>query len=156
MTQKILPCLWFDDNAEEAVNLYASIFKESSIEGIVRYGKGEEPDKEGTVKYAGFKLLGHDFGAMDSAHNHNFTFNEAVSLIINCSGQGEIDYFYSKLSADPKSEMCGWIKDKFGVSWQLVTADMNKLITGKNAEKAMSELLNMGRINVKKLREASR
>ncbi len=137
--------------AEEAVNLYASIFKESSIDGILRYKRGEEPDKEGTVKYAGFKLLGQDFGAMDSARGHNFTFNEAVSLMITCSDQEELDYFYDKLSADPKAEMCGWLKDKYGVSWQLITPDFVKLDKNK---KVMEAILKMKRLDLVKLKEA--
>jgi predicted 3-demethylubiquinone-9 3-methyltransferase (glyoxalase superfamily) len=83
---------------------------------LARYGKGEEPDKEGTVRYAHFSLLGQEFGAMDSAREHKFAFNEATSFIVPCDTQEEIDYFLGELSADRKAEQCGWLKDKYGLS----------------------------------------
>lgn len=150
--KRITPVLMFVKDvygrAEEAINLYVSVFKDSSVGGILKYGKGKEPDKEGTVKYAGFTLMGQDFGAMDSAREHNFKFSEAISLIINCANQKEIDYFYEKLSAVPEAEMCGWLKDKFGVSWQVVTSGFGKLARKKEV---MEALLKMKRIDIDEL-----
>ena len=103
---------------------------ETKADVLARYGKGEEPDKEGTVRYAHFSLLGQDFGAMDSAREHKFAFNEAISFIVPCDTQEEIDYFWGKLSADPKAEQCGWLKDKYGLSWQITPAVMQELLRG--------------------------
>lgn len=137
--------------AEEAIDLYASVFKDSSIGGVLRYEKGEEPDIAGTVKYAGFTLMGQEFGAMDSAHEHTFAFNEAISLMIYCRDQKEINYFYEKLSAADDAEMCGWLKDKFGLSWQVVTPGFEKLARKKEV---MEALLKMKRIDIAKLKKA--
>ena len=154
MKQRITPVLMFVGDvcgkAEEAVKLYTEIFPNSKVEMVVSYGKGEEPDKEGTIKYAGFTLMGHGLGAMDSAHPHKFSFNEAISLMITCKDQEEIDYFYDKLSHYPESEMCGWLKDKFGVSWQLITEGFEKFMEKKEV---MEEILKMKRLNINKLRE---
>ncbi len=136
---RITPVLMFVGEvcgrAEEAVNFYASVFPGGNSQVQARYAKGEQPDKEGTVKYAGFSLGGQEFGAMDSARMHDFGFNEAISLIVNCKDQAEIDYYWEKLSAVPEAEQCGWIKDKFGVSWQIVPANMEEIMdleSGKN------------------------
>lgn len=151
--KRITPVLMFVKDvctkAEEAINLYASVFKDSSVGGILRYKKGEEPDREGTVKYAGFTLMGQDFGAMDSAHGHDFSFNEAISFIINCEDQEEINYFYNNLSAVPEAEICGWLKDKFGISWQLVTSGFEKLARKKEV---MDALLKMKRLDIGELK----
>lgn len=153
--KRITPVLMFVKDvcgkAGEAISLYTSVFKDSSISMILKYEKGEVPDKGGTVKYAGFALMGQEFGAMDSAHEHNFNFNEAISLMISCKGQEEINYFYDKLSAVPEAEICGWLKDKYGVSWQLVASDMDKFIRKKEA---MEALLKMKRLDIAKLKEA--
>lgn len=150
--QKFTPVLMFTKHlagkAEEAINLYTTIFKDSSINFISKYEKGEEPDKKGTVKYASFILLNQEFGAMDSAHEHHFSFNEAISLMIECKDQEEINYYYNKLSADPKAEVCGWLKDKFGVSWQLIVPGFEKLTRKKEV---MEALLKMKRIDINKL-----
>jgi predicted 3-demethylubiquinone-9 3-methyltransferase (glyoxalase superfamily) len=124
--QRITPVLTFVGDmagkAEEAIHFYVSVFSAGDTTGLseaqilARYGKGEDPDKEGTVKYAQFTLRGQEFGAMDSAREHNFNFNEAISFMVYCDTQKEIDYYWNKLSADPKSEQCGWLKDKFGLS----------------------------------------
>ncbi|MBI2658214.1 VOC family protein [Candidatus Woesearchaeota archaeon] len=152
---KITPTLMFVGKvcgkAEEAMKFYASIFPDSRVGDIARYPKGTEPEKEGTVMHGAVILGGQEFFAMDSAREHNFTFNEAVSLMITCSGQEEIDYFYDKLSAQPKAEMCGWLKDKYGVSWQLITPDFVKLDKNK---KVMEAILKMKRLDLAKLREA--
>jgi predicted 3-demethylubiquinone-9 3-methyltransferase (glyoxalase superfamily) len=147
-TQKITPFLLFVGKVcgktEEAINFYASVFKNSPDAGkparstkvdiLARYGKGEEPDKEGAVKNASFTLLGQDFGAMDSAWEHKFAFNEAISFIVPCETQAEIDYFWGELSADPKAEQCGWLKDKYGLSWQVTPTMMNEMLGSKDKE----------------------
>ena len=161
MKQRFTPVLMFVGDvcgkAEEAVNLYTSVFKASATGGILRYGKGEEPDKEGTVKYAGFTLMRHELGAMDSAHEHKFAFNEAISLMVYCDTQEEIDYYWEKLSAVPEAEQCGWLKDKFGVSWQIVPTILSEMLQDKDAEKServMSTLLKMKKLNMEKLKQA--
>jgi predicted 3-demethylubiquinone-9 3-methyltransferase (glyoxalase superfamily) len=137
--QKITPTLLFVGKqcgkAEEAITFYASVFHDAKVGEILRYGKGEEPDKEGTVKHAAFMLEGLDFAAMDSAHEHNFTFNEAISFMVHCDTQEEIDYYWGKLSADPKAEQCGWLKDKYGLSWQIVPTVMAEMLKDKDEKK---------------------
>ncbi len=137
--QKITPTLMFVRDvcgkAEEAINFYASLFNNAKVGDILRYGRGEEPDKEGTVKHAAFTLLGQEFAAMDSARSHNFTFNEAISLMVHCDTQEEIDYYWGKLSADPKAEQCGWLKDKYGLSWQIVPNAMDEMFKEKDEKK---------------------
>ncbi|MDX2139069.1 MAG: VOC family protein [Chloroflexota bacterium] len=114
--------------AEEAVRFYTSVFKDAHMGDILRYGSDEAPDVEGTVKQAAFTLAGQSFAAMDSAQPHEFTFNEAISFIVSCHDQGEIDYYWNQLSAVPESEQCGWLKDKYGVSWQIVPAAMDEMM----------------------------
>src|SRR5690606_12415614 len=125
---RIVPVMMFVGDvcgkAEEAVNFYASVFHDSKAEVLSRYGAGEAPDKEGTVRYASVQLEGQEFGAMDNARMHDFTFNVAISFMVSCTTQEEIDYYCEKLSADPKSEQCGWLKDKYGVSWQITPANL--------------------------------
>jgi predicted 3-demethylubiquinone-9 3-methyltransferase (glyoxalase superfamily) len=170
--QKITPTLMFVGDvcgkAEEAIHHYVSIFGNSpspahsargkSGEGdILRYGKGEEPDKEGTVKYGAFTLLGQEFAAMDSARTHDFRFNEAISLIVHCDTQEEIDYYWAKLSADPKAEQCGWLKDKFGVSWQVVPTAMDEMLRDKDEKKlarVTEAFLKMKKFDIAELQEA--
>src|SRR5438876_10537754 len=113
---------------EEAVNFYTSVFKNSPAGAkatadtkanvLARYGKGEEPDREGTVRYSSFTLLGQEFGAMDSAREQKFALNEATSFIVPCRTQGEIDYFWERLSVDPKGGQCGWLEERYGLSRQ--------------------------------------
>jgi predicted 3-demethylubiquinone-9 3-methyltransferase (glyoxalase superfamily) len=121
--QKITPVLMFVGTVcgktEEAVTFYTSVFHHANTFFLTRYGQGEEPDQEGTVQYVAFTLEGMEFGAMDSAREHHFAFNEAISFLVPCETQAEIDYYWEKLSADPKAEQCGWLKDKFGLSWQI-------------------------------------
>jgi predicted 3-demethylubiquinone-9 3-methyltransferase (glyoxalase superfamily) len=137
--QKIISALMFVGKlcgkVEEAINFYASVFHDSKINYILRYGKEEEPDKEGTVKHAGFVLGGQQFAAMDSAREHNFAFNEAISFIVHCDTQEEIDYYWGHLSADPKAEACGWLKDKYGLSWQIVPTAMDEMMKDKDENK---------------------
>lgn len=155
--QRIMPALMFTKEvcgkAEEAINFYVSVFQNATAQVFARYAKGEEPDKEGTVKYAQFILCDQEFGAMDSAHDHKFKFNEAVSLMINCKDQKEIDYFWDKLSAVPEAEQCGWVKDKYGVSWQIVPENMGELMS-KNPEKTTPAMLKMKKIIIKDLEKA--
>jgi predicted 3-demethylubiquinone-9 3-methyltransferase (glyoxalase superfamily) len=120
--------------AEEAVNFYLSVFQNSKPGIVARYGKGQEPDKEGTIMFSDFMLESQWFAAMDSAGEHEFAFNEAISLLVPCKTQGEIDYYWENLSADPKAEQCGWLKDKYGLSWQVWPIAMGEMMTKGTAE----------------------
>ncbi|HYI77742.1 MAG TPA: VOC family protein [Chryseolinea sp.] len=132
----IMPSILFvNDNvgrAEEAIKFYLSVFKNSKMCELHRYGPNQEPDKEGTVMFADFILENSWFTAMDSAHEHKFNFNEAVSFMVSCNTQKEIDYYWGKLSAIPEAEQCGWLKDKFGLSWQIVPAEMDQMMNDKD------------------------
>lgn len=165
--QKIVPCIMFVGDvvgrAEEAINLYTSVFSESGaklpskLNMSMRYGKGEEPDKEGTLKYASSELNGQEFGAMDSAHQHKFAFNEAISFIIRCDTQEEIDYFWNKFSADPQAEQCGWLKDKFGLSWQVSPVAMEEMMknaTREQMDRLTQAFLPMKKFDIAKLKQA--
>jgi predicted 3-demethylubiquinone-9 3-methyltransferase (glyoxalase superfamily) len=165
--QKITPMLLFvgqvAGKAEEAINFYRSVFSatggqdSSKVQFVQRYGKGEEPDREGTVKYAHFTLLGQEFEAMDSAHKHNFNFNEAISFMVNCDTQKEIDYYWDKLSADPNAEQCGWLKDRFGLSWQIVPASLNKMMqtgTKEQIARVTQAFLKMKKFDIAELQRA--
>jgi len=143
--------------AEEAINSYASVFHNARVGDILRYGKNEGPDKEGTIKHAAFTLEGQDFAAMDSAHEHNFTFNEAISLIVHCDTQEEIDYYWGKLSADPRAEQCGWLKDKYGLSWQIVPTVMDEMLNDKDENKiarVTEAFLQMKKFDIDTLKQA--
>jgi len=154
---RIAPFLMFTQDmagrAEEAVSFYSSLFPKAQSEISARYMAGEEPDKEGTVKYAQLIVDGQEFGVMDSAIEHDFKFNEAVSLMVQCKDQEEIDYFWGKLSAFPEAEQCGWIKDKFGVSWQIVPENMGELMS-KNPQKTTPAMLKMKKIIIADLEKA--
>jgi len=119
----IIPSLMFTGNnagrAEEAIEFYGAVFTGSRRGVTARYPKGMEPDREGTLMFADFALRGTWLAAMDSARDHPFTFNEAISLLVPCETQAEIDYYWEQLSADPQAEQCGWLKDRFGLSWQI-------------------------------------
>lgn len=133
--------------AKEAVNFYASVFKESEIAGIM-----ENPD--GTVMHAQFYLFGETFMAMDGGPEHKFNFNEAVSFVVNCDTQEELDYYWEKLSegGDAKAQMCGWLKDKFGVSWQIVPSVLPELLQdSERSKRVMSEVLKMKKIDIQTL-----
>jgi predicted 3-demethylubiquinone-9 3-methyltransferase (glyoxalase superfamily) len=136
--QRITPTLMFTGEvygrAEEAIGLYTSVFPDSGIGHVVRYAEGEEPDEEGTVKHAGFTLAGMELAAMDSARGHEFGFNEAISLMVGCETQDEVDYYWDALSAVPEAEQCGWLKDRFGVSWQIVPSALGELLAGGTEE----------------------
>jgi len=158
-SQRIMPALMFVGDvcgyAEEATQFYTTVFQEGNPEVLARYQKGEEPDQEGTVKYAQFVLSGQEFSAMDSALGHDFKFNEAVSFMVRCKDQQEIDYFWEKMSAVPGAEQCGWIKDKYGVSWQIIPANMGELM-GRNPEKTTPVMLKMKKIIIADLEKAGK
>jgi predicted 3-demethylubiquinone-9 3-methyltransferase (glyoxalase superfamily) len=159
--QKITPTLMFVGEqcgkAEEAINFYASVFHNAKVGHILRYGTNEEPDKAGTIKHAGISLEGESFAVMDSARASGFTFNEAISFMVHCNTQEEIDYFWSKLSAHPKAEQCGWLKDKFGLSWQTVPAVMDEMLKDTNEThlaRVTEAFLKMKKFDIGKLKEA--
>jgi predicted 3-demethylubiquinone-9 3-methyltransferase (glyoxalase superfamily) len=161
--QKIVPSLLFVGDvagrAEEAINFYTSIFQNSKRLGTFRYEANQLPDKEGTIAYADFLLQGQKFAAMDSAQAHNFTFNESISFVINCEDQEEIDHFWNKLAegADEKAQQCGWMKDKYGVSWQIVPIELGRLLGDKDpmkSQKVMQAILGMKKLIVKDLQKA--
>jgi len=161
--QKITPTLMFvgeqSGRAEDAINFYAAVFRNAKVGDILRYDKGEEPDKEGTIKHAAFELEGLEFAAMDSAHVHNFAFNEAISFMVHCKTQEEIDYYWGKLSADPKAEQCGWLKDKYGVSWQIVPTIMDEMLKDKDKERlarVTEAFLKMKKFDIEVLKKAYR
>lgn len=159
--QKITPTLMFVGEqcgkVEEAINFYASVFHNTKVADILRYSKGEEPNKEGTVKHAAFTLENQEFAAMDSAFEHNFTFNEAISFVVNCETQEEIDYYWERLSADPKAEQCGWLKDKYGLSWQIVPIVLDEMLKDRDAEKVArvtDAFLKMKKFDIEGLQKA--
>lgn len=158
--QKIAPCLWFNKQAEEAVNFYVSVFINSSIGAISRYTKaGYETHKmsEGTVLTIQFTLEGQDFLAMNAGPA--FKFNEAVSLMVRCETQEEIDFYWEKLKegGDEKAQVCGWLKDKYGLSWQVAPSFMETYFRDYQSEKSqrvINALMQMKKIDIKKLLEA--
>lgn len=158
----VIPAMLFvkdvHGKAEEATDFYISIFKNSQRGILVRHTAHMEPEKEGTIMFTDFNLSGQWFSAMDSANAHEFIFNEAFSFMINCDTQEEIDYFWEKLSAVPESEQCGWLKDKYGVSWQVVPTRMNELMnSGDQAkiDKVTQAFLKMKKINIAELEAAA-
>jgi len=159
-TQSITPFLMFvgkqHGKTEEAINFYGSLFRDSKLVKIERYGSGEE-EPEGTVKRAMFLLADQKFMAIDSAREHPFTFTEAISLFVRCETQPEVDYFWEKLSANGEKSRCGWLKDKFGVSWQVVPSILGEMLNDDDDEKSdrvMQKMLQMDKLDIKKLREA--
>ena len=152
--QKITPFLWFDDQAEEAVNFYTSIFKNSKVVSMSRYGEGG-PGPQGTVMTATFQLEGQEFVALNGGPH--FTFSPAISFFINCATQEEVDELWEKLASGGEEGQCGWLKDKYGVSWQIVPTILGELLQDKDAEKArrvMNAMLQMRKIETEKLRQA--
>mgnify|MGYP001273104417 CR=1 FL=1 len=159
--QKITPCLLFSGDAcgkaEEAVKYYAEVFENAEIGRISRYGEGEAATPKAKVKHAAFKLEGLAFAAMDNGQDADYTFNEAFSLIINCRDQQEIDYFWEKLSAVPEAESCGWCKDQFGVSWQVLPSNWKEISFGGSAEQQQrvnKAMLAMKKIDLEVLEKA--
>jgi predicted 3-demethylubiquinone-9 3-methyltransferase (glyoxalase superfamily) len=167
--QKIVPFLWFDKETEEAMNFYISVFrgspnqdkaKDSRVVSITRYPEGMKEDvmrgMEGKVLTGIFELAGQRFMALDGGPI--FKFNESVSFYVSCRDQEEIDYFWEKLSAVPESEQCGWLKDKYGLSWQIIPEDYEKFAMSEDPETArrvMSEVLKMKKIDIQKLKAAA-
>ena len=142
--------------AESAIKEYTEIFPNSKIETIIPYAEGDE-DQSGFVKHARFSLYGQNFIAMDSSARHDFVFNEAISFMVNCDTQDEIDYYWEKLSAVPEAEQCGWLKDKYGVSWQIVPSNMGDLMSGDDKERidrVTQAFLQMKKFDLAKLQAA--
>ena len=159
--QKVMPSMLFVNEvygkAEEAIQYYTSIFRNAKAGNIARYPAGMPPDKEGTIMYADFMLEGQWFAAMDSAHNHKFHFNEAISLMVHCDDQKEVDYYWNKLTDEGKEVQCGWLRDKYGVAWQVVPTIMLKLLQGEDKEKekrAMQAMMNMVKLDIAELENA--
>ncbi len=158
--QKITPCLWFDSQAEEAVHFYTSIFKNSKIGSVARYGEAGAKASgrpKGTVMIITFQLEGQEFMALNGGPIFKFT--EAISFIVNCKTQKEVDRLWEKLSegGDEQAQQCGWLKDKYGVSWQIVPSVLGKMIQDKDPEKAervMKAMLPMKKIDIKTLKQA--
>ena len=160
MKDKITPCLWFDHQGEEAANFYIGIFKNSKITQIARYGEagteihGRPP---GSVMTVAFELNGQSFTALNGGPH--FKFNEAISLQIECETQEEVDYYWSKLSegGEPEAQQCGWVKDKFGLSWQVVPKILPEMMTDPDAAKsarAMTAMLQMKKLDIAALQRA--
>ena len=152
--QKITPCLWFDQQAEEAARFYVSLFKNSKIGAINHYGDGA-PMPKGTVLTVRFQLGGHEYLALNGGPTFKFT--EAVSFIVNCETQEEVDRMWDKLSEGGQVQQCGWLKDKYGLSWQIVPTALGKMISDPEpgrAGRVMKSLLQMKKLDLKKLEEA--
>jgi predicted 3-demethylubiquinone-9 3-methyltransferase (glyoxalase superfamily) len=156
--QKITPFLWFEHQAEEAVKFYTSIFKNSRIGKVARYDKAGEKAAgrpAGSVMTVEFQLEGQEFVALNGGPHFKFT--EAISFVVNCETQDEVDYFWAKLSAGGKEVQCGWLKDKYGLSWQIVPTILGELLSGKDAAKsqrAMEAMLGMVKLDLQKLKDA--
>lgn len=158
--QKITPCFLFSGKqygrVDEAIAHYSSIFKDTTVKGILRYGANESPDTEGKVKHAQLIILGEQFMLMESALPHNFSFTEGISLTIHCESQEEIDYYWEKLTESGEESMCGWLKDKFGVSWQIIPVVLSKIMSDPTkAGKAAQAFMTMRKLNIEQIVQAS-
>jgi predicted 3-demethylubiquinone-9 3-methyltransferase (glyoxalase superfamily) len=152
--QKLSPFLWFDSNAEEAMNFYVSMFKNSKILRVVRYGDAG-PGPKGTVMVATFQLEGQEFQALNGGPQYKFT--PAISLFVNCETQQEVDELWKRLSEGGREDQCGWLTDKFGLSWQIIPTLLPKLLSDKDPKKSQSvvkAMLQMKKIDSKKLQQA--
>lgn len=150
MTQKITPFLWFNNNAEEAITFYTSLFKDSRIKSVQRFG-----DK-GSIMTATFVLNGQEFMALNGGPRYQFT--EAISLFVNCDTQEEVDEYWNKLIEGGQAQQCGWLKDRFGLSWQIIPKALGEYLGSKDPEKAqraMHAMLKMTKIEIAKLKEAA-
>ena len=147
--QRITPCLWFNGTAEDAMNFYVSIFRNSKVGSVSRYGDAG-PGPKGTVMSATFELDGQTFMALNGGPEFHFT--PAISFFVNCETQEEIDELWDKLSAGGEKGRCGWLKDKYGLSWQIIPSVLGQLISNQNAMKAM---LQMDKLDIKKLKDAA-
>ncbi|PKP11673.1 MAG: hypothetical protein CVU09_02235 [Bacteroidetes bacterium HGW-Bacteroidetes-4] len=157
--QKFTPSLLFTGDqcgrAGESIEFYTSVFEDSKIRGILRFDKGE-PESEGLIKHAQFNLGKNVFMAMESSLEHGFGFNEALSLVVECDTQDEIDYFWNKLSSVPEAEQCGWLKDKFGVSWQIIPNVLEQLMNNpQKAPKVVEAFMQMKKFDIQKLLQAA-
>jgi predicted 3-demethylubiquinone-9 3-methyltransferase (glyoxalase superfamily) len=153
--QTITPFLWFDDQAEEAMNFYLSIFKDSKVLSVSRYGEAG-PGPTGSVMTAQFVLAGQEFVALNGGPHFKFT--EAISFVINCETQAEVDAYWEKLTAGGTESQCGWLKDKYGLSWQVVPTVLPQLLLNKDPEKSrkvMSAMMQMKKIDIAKLQQAA-
>ena len=152
--QKITPFLWFDNQAEEAMNFYTSIFENSKIGTISRYGEGG-PGPAGTVMTATFELEGQEFIALNGGPEFKFT--EAISFFVNCQTQAEVDYLWEKLCEGGEPGPCGWLKDKYGLSWQIIPTALTDMLSDPDSEKServMKAMLQMSKIDIEGLRKA--
>lgn len=152
--QKIMPFLWFDGKAEEAMNFYVSVFKNSKTVSVTRYGEAG-PGPKGTVMSATFQLDGQDFFALNGGPQ--FTFSPAISFFVNCGTQQEVDELWEKLSEGGEKQRCGWLKDKYGLSWQIVPSALGKMLQDKDPAKAnrvMKAMLQMDKIDIERLQQA--
>lgn len=159
MKQKITPCLWYDDNAQDAAKFYASVFKDSEIGKTSNYDEASAKasgQPEGSVLVVEFEIAGQKFVGLNGGPH--FKFSEAISFMIDCKDQAEVDYFWSALTADGGEEsQCGWLKDKFGLSWQVVPTVMSDLVTGPDHEgskRAMAAMMTMKKIDIQKIQDA--
>ena len=153
--QKIIPFLWFDGNAEEAMNFYTSIFKNAKVGNVSRYGEAG-PGPAGSVLTASFELEGLQFTALNGGPH--FKFNEAISFHVACESQQEVDYFWDRLGAGGQIQQCGWLKDKFGVSWQIVPTALPRLLGNPDRAKAnsvMQAMLQMKKLDIAALEQAA-
>jgi predicted 3-demethylubiquinone-9 3-methyltransferase (glyoxalase superfamily) len=154
--QRIAPFLWFDDDAEEAANFYVSIFKNSKIKGVSRYGDAG-PGPKGSVMVVNFELDGQEFIALNGGPQFKFT--EAISFVVNCKTQKELDHYWSKLSKGGQKVQCGWLKDKFGLSWQVTPTILSELMRDKDPkvrERVMKEMLQMVKLDIEPLKRAAK
>ena len=152
--QKIVPFLWFDGRAEEAVNFYVSVFEHSKIVSVARYGDAG-PGPKGTVMVATFQIEGQDFHALNGGPQ--FTFSPAISFLVNCETQDEVDRLWAKLSEGGETSRCGWLKDKFGISWQVVPRILGELMADRDPQKSrrvMSAMLQMDKLDIARRRQA--
>ena len=152
--QKITPFLWFDHQAEEAVNFYTTLFKDSRIVSISRYGEGA-PGPQGAVMTVNFQLEGQEFIALNGGPE--FPFSPAISFFVNCATQAEVDRLWEKLTEGGEEVQCGWLKDKYGLSWQIVPSGLSELLNGTDAEgsrRAMQAMLQMKKLDLAKMRQA--
>lgn len=163
VSQRITPVFLFTGDvagrAEEAMEHWIAVFPDSARGATDRYGPNEAPDREGTVRHGGFSLAGVAFAAMDSAHPHGFGFNEAISFLVRCRTQDEIDYYWRALSAVPEAEQCGWLKDRFGVSWQVVPTQLDRMLASEDpaqAARVTEAFLEMKKLDLERLRAAWR
>ena len=153
--KKITPCLWFDNQLEDAINFYTSIFPDCEVFSINRYPEGT-PGLGGKILTASFRLAGQDFIALNGGPMFKFT--EAISLSIDCKDQEEIDYYWNKLTEEGEESMCGWLKDRYGLSWQVVPANLGSLLYNpdpEKAQKAMQAMLKMRKFDIDKLKQAA-